>query len=272
MTKIVNIDDLLGFESKAHGALHQHWDCLLKSMGLTTFTYLQFYDDGTFINLCSDQNWSKKYYRMEKIDSHFLNQILSAKHSKDFHTYFWPQDPLKGEITSWLIDHGIGTGFTIFKSEENLVHGWGFTGQTHVTDLMNFYLQNKDQLFKFCLEFAALYKTYQGQQQKMYYGYMGTTLLEEPTDFEYMSVAENKKLEPTTDQLMLFTKQGPTVISKPLWQVIELQAQGYCQKQIAQQLVISPKTVEQRLLNLRTKLGVFSRDQLFEIWKNNKGL
>lgn len=265
------IDDIIGFEHKAYKALRQHWEDLMAQMNLSSFAYLQFYDNGNFINLCSDQNWSKKYYRMEKIDTHYLQQIIKARNTKDFHTYFWPQDPLKGEITTWLIDHGIGTGFTIFKGENQMVHGWGFSGKTECTDLMNFYIQNKEYLFKFCLEFAAMYKTYQTQQQKIYYGHMGTTLFEE--DYNLSNI-QTSNISPSQDinKIMLFTGQGSEIITKQLWQIIDLQAQGYCQKQMAAKLNISPKTVEQRLLTLRTKLGVYSRDQLFEIWKKNKGV
>lgn len=263
-----NIINLLGFEKQAFQALHHHWDIFLQSMGLTTFTYLQFHNDGTFLNLCSDQKWSPKYYRMAKIDGHFLQAILHAKTTKDFHTYFWPQDPLKGEITSWLIDHGIGTGFTIFKSEADFVHGWGFTGQTHISDLMNFFLQNREQLLKFCLEFAAIYHGYGQKQKKIWRASMGTGLLNNNS-------LETHLVEPSplkiSENLMVFTKTGPVILSHSLWQVVDLLSQGYGQKQIAQSLAISPKTVEQRLVNLRHKLGVYSRDQLFDIWKQNRG-
>lgn len=262
------INNLLGFENQAFQALHHHWDYFLKSMGLTTFTYLQFHNDGTFLNLCSDQNWSPKYYRMEKIDGHFLQAILHARNIQDFHTYFWPQDPLKGEITSWLIDHGIGTGFTIFKSEADFVHGWGFTGQTHINDLMNFFLQNREHLLKFCLEFAALYKTYGHTQKKIWRASMGVGLLENKA--KELNIPHSNSLK-ISENMMIFTKTGPVILSHSLWQVVDLLAQGYGQKQIAQTLAISPKTVEQRLSNLRHKLGVYSRDQLFDIWKHNRG-
>ena len=267
LLRMNNFKDLVEFESKTHEALNHHWGAILEHNPLTTFTYLQFFDNGTFTNLCSDQEWSKKYYTMDKIDEHFLQQIKKALTNNKYHVYFWPQGPSNGEITSWLHDHGIGTGFTVFKREGNKVHGWGFTSETENHELVNFYLNNQESLLKFGRQFATDYNQYAAHQKNVPYANMGANLSIDADRTEIVKPEEF--IAPTRNKISLFIDDVSHDITIGQWEVMELIAKGRSMKQIAYILKISPKTVEQRLGNLRSQLEIYSRDQIFETWIKN---
>lgn len=264
-----DVNALLNFESKAHSALQDKWNHMLQSCSLSTFTYLQFFEDGSFTNLCSDQEWSKKYYSLEKIDPHFCAQINQARHTEGYHVYFWPQDPNKGEVTSWLLDHGIGTGFTVFKQSGGKVYGWGFTSNVECTDLMNLYLTNKEAFLKFGRQFAMDYEKFALHHSLIPRANMGIEFQEKGL-IHPQEVRDN--LSDQISKVLIFTPNGPEIISRRLWDVIELLAAGQSAKQIAFNLNIAVKTVEERIANLRSTLGLYSRDKIVKLWKMNCGV
>ncbi len=265
-----NIRGLLDFEDQAYKALRYNWGEFLDVWNLSTFTYLQFFNNDTFTNLCSDQEWSKKYYTMKKIDDHFYKQIMKARNSDDYHVYFWPQDPLKGEITSWLHDHGIGTGFTIFKRSGDQVHGWGFTSGTECTALVNLYLSHKETFLKFGRQFVIEYEKFASEHQCIPYASLGIDLNVKNNLEKYNHRDQLSSMR--TDTTLIFTAAGSQTIPQRLWEVMELLSRGYSLKQIAYLLNISVKTVEQRTNSLRSLLKVHSRAQIFDIWKRNASI
>lgn len=211
----------------------------LKEYGIDYFTYNKHFTDGSRIRLTTHPHQLKaflenKYYLTGNIDANpqlYLNQAALFSTLQNQHIVEWVR-------ANFRIYHGI----YILRKSELFTEFFGFATSINNPQIINFYLNNLDFLQKFCDLFMEQGKALitQAEQNKLYHNHNETCGI---------NLYKPENLEAQTDTIQFSDQFSPRKLD-----IIHWLLQGYRAKEIAQKLNISPRTVEEHIADLKTKL------------------
>lgn len=264
------ITKLLTFDASLNAELNKLCKPLFDCGAITSFSYMHFRDDHKFIQLCTNNSWSVESLTETpiEVDNCFQEQMRQAIEHMHVHPFLWPHKTENNPTLTKLIDFGLWNGFTIYKRDTKSTHAWAFTGNLDHSNINDFYLRNMDPLWDFCQSFVTYLETKHGADLEKAY-----ILLHKPLEKDDQIEEKVALLPPgiiLTNRVKLFTGSGSVFVSRKEWQALELIAKGYSSKQIASQLNISPRSVESRIISIKDRLGVYSKDKLISIYELNK--
>ena len=98
-------------------------------------------------------------------------------------------------------------------------------------------------------------------------GYVSKRLTEDEWHEAIVQILDGRLVFPDE---VIWKAQSKQMVTKRQTEVIALVAQGMTNSEIADRLVISPKTVATHVSNILAKLGVSNRYQAAEVWRQTK--
>ena len=218
---------------------------LTDNFGLKTFSYLRFYKDGRYLNLCNDSPWQKFSLQQTSDSKSFAEEVKNLPYAT-LHQVHWPQN-LQDPFLQALHSHEIWNGLTFYYASDEYIEGWAFSGSPRDHTIVNHIANNPAFYKKFITYFNKAHKhLYEGYDlQKL----PVLEVLYEPLDHIETDIPLiEKKLEATWDKAL-----GKPILSSREYQCLHYIKQGCSAKEIARFLAISPRTVEHYVSNMLKK-------------------
>jgi DNA-binding CsgD family transcriptional regulator len=248
---------------------------IFKKTPINYFDYIRYYDSGDMIVLSTCPDFSTEtsidclYPNFEELQT-FTNFGLKFA----FMTYCMPLPPnvdaekLEKNIVLGLDKRIVHRLYLVERREDHYVTcGFGVTRD--IKTIFTFFLNSLTILENFLKYFESsadelLAESSVNERIIMpkYYDKNSVFLNEQETDLFLPSVEFPVKSKKTlTDDNIALTAREIDCLA--------LIAKGFTMKSAARKLVISPRTVEQHLRNIKDKHGVNTKNQLVELWHDS---
>jgi len=243
----------------------------LKKFGITIFTYLKKFKDGSHINLSSNGRWVEDYYTLNLYQS-----SLFEKHPKFYQSGFslWPCFSNLEVFIHGRDYFDSHYGITAIKQQDDGCEFYFFSGSAKTPWLIDFYLNNLDILERFIIYFKTKANKILELAKK------STIILPTHTENNKLTSEETKlydfynKLDDLRKEFTTETKLTRYRITNGTLKNVVLSNReldcltglflGKTAKEIAAQLLISKRTAEKHIANIKNKCGCSHRSQLVE--------
>lgn len=217
----------------------------LQPVNINHFCYLRLFNDGTHQILCSHPEWARHCY-LYYYDHTVFHQD-PRKYQSGYELWSNPKDQTIITIAREQFD--IAHGIVLIKRIGDECELFHFATNRNNINIINFYINNLDYLDSFILYFKehAKHLIKQSMADRAILPQWGVSDAER--------IYHNTILIPDFINLN-FTKRE--------LECIKFTMRGQPAKQVAFNLNISQRTVEEYLQNIKNKLGVYSKPQLLE--------
>lgn len=244
----------------------------LKKIGITYFTYIKNFDDGSQVNLSNSSEWIEHYYKYKLYQSSIFD-----KSSNIYFTgrYLWPE-----ESALEVFHHGrqyfdSDHGITIIENSQKTIEYFFFSGSRKNRYLRNLYLNHQDLLDNFIQYFKAkLAKIL--KEAELSRILIPRNVKETLLDVEGINQFLSNEITAAKQQLLSnlnFTVKQNEEDDTPkhqIWAlltpremaVVTCLMAGKSAKESAKQLVISNRTVETHLENIKMKFNCRTKLEL----------
>lgn len=231
----------------------------LKAHGITTFSYLKFFNDGRYSIACSNPEWSQ-FHIMNIIGNGPFSSALANVNNDCFHVYLWPREA-RGFLLESLQSFRIWNGISFYKKREQYVECWAFASDNFNENIINMYINNTEFLKKFILFFNSQHLEILNNRRKETLSYFSQDI---------KSIEGNNSLrELDFSKYSLLNKEGYLTLTKKEMGCLSLLAHGKSMKEIALISGVSPRTIESQMNNIKLKSNLQYKNQLIELYYNN---
>jgi DNA-binding CsgD family transcriptional regulator len=241
---------------------------LKKYLGIKSFSYMRTYPDCSYLSLLDGyEEYSKKFFEtIPKSDPHFIEAINNTPYG-EAHFTLWPVSPTTlTPILSLLDAYNMWHGFQITYRREEYCEMFSFTFDKQTDDKSAFYIKNIPVLLKFINYFKAqaLDLIENNDKNKL-------AIFPEKFTTEYLDNTNNKLfLSDLNQDLVIKNFEGDiTHLTSRESECLKIFSQNKTCKEIAQILAIAPRTVELHIQNIKHKLKINYKNQLFELYRKN---
>lgn len=268
-------EDLIKFNEENVNFLTDISKPLSEEFNFNFFEYHKFFDDHTFLYLCTNKEWHKYYLKKYARSLLIKNHIKKVFVENMRHYVLIPSTVKysKNDIDIYIEDMN---GYNIYNCLYMYIHHkdslevFGFS--THLPNhaFVNKYFNNLDVLYRFITFFCerakdiihishktsdSLEKGFLIQQQR--------TLTRQEKEIEKFL----KNIEIT--RYPIFVGEKIFYLTPRQVQCVYYLSKGRTYKQIAKLLGIGPKAVESHLTTVKTKVGCINNACLIEAFENN---
>lgn len=231
-------------------------DPFLKKSGLSYFQYCSVFNDESSNFLVTHPEFAMDRARTKK---RILSHIDKTQINNQTYMFLW-NESLPKEDTDMARDYGIDNGLCFverFKDHYNLIAFGAPVG----VKVNNFYLNNISKLWGFVEEFKA----------------RGADLIQDAVDRRFQ-VPESCN---DVNREQLFLKKSRSIqtiyngvhifLSEKEFESLKLVSQGFTMKGISIKMQISSRTVETYLNRVKSKVGLFTKQDLAQFFHSNFG-
>lgn len=205
------------------------------------FHHAKLYDNGLLSILVTHPEFHKHFWDKKYNESLFPNYKPGI-----FFNESYANSALKDARDFFDIDNML----MIIKRFKGYFEVFGFGGKAGSTETLQFYLKNPDALERFT----------------HYFNHVGSKLIKKAE--KNLILSEGYKplfINQEKESDILERAHGNTVIlSKRERECLILLSKGKSMKKIADELLLSPRTIEHYVENIKTKFGVRTKDDLLE--------
>ncbi|SRR5579883_50100 len=247
--------------------------CLpLQRLGITYFTYLKKFTDGSQIYLSNSGQWIEDYFKLELYKTSLFEDSPDSYNSGYF---IWPKEDHSPVFLHARDYFNSDNGITIIEKNINYCEFYFFSGPVKATWLNNFYLNNIDLLKKFIIFFKSEGGRILRKSEKNRLHIHNASNLKSHDHFPNLKNERNVRNEFLSEiNAMDIISQDKISIklSSREKEVAQNILMGKTAQRIADQLVISRKTVERHIENIKNKLNCSNKVELIKrliIFENN---
>lgn len=240
-------------------------------LGIKSFSYMRTYDDCTYLSLLNGyEEYTKKFFQtIPSSDPHFIKAIQNTPYDEPSYC-LWPTavDELT-PIMSLLDYYDIWHGFQISFRRANYCEMFSFTFNKSSDDKSSFYLKNIPKLLKFINYFKSqaldIIETENKKVLAVFPEKFSIDYVQDPSlDFFTQALTNNSK------PILIKDSFGDIAHLTPREsQCLSILIKNKTSKEIARILNIAPRTAELHIQNIKTKLKVNFKNELFDICKEN---
>jgi DNA-binding CsgD family transcriptional regulator len=224
--------------------------------------------DGTYFFLSNDNNLAQNYIKNIEHSSVFFRNYLDCEGSYDF--IFWPNQPINSAMQIYY-EHGYWNGFSLSspKKEDGSMEIMCFLSDKENININNFYFKNYGLLEKFANNFKEQFI----DDIALVPGDKKLAKFSQGVDL----YIPEKKIENYQENVNLFLKatnldgckvniNGKNIRITPREKrCLELMSQGWSLKNIGKELLISPRTAETHISNIKQKTGYHYKQDLIKM-------
>ena len=247
---------------------------LSEHLGIEMFSYIRVFFDGRCFFITNQLDFSRNYFQfILKEDASLLidKSVQNLFIPQQILPIFWPAIPTS-KTMHFLYNHGFWPGFSFGRKRQDSIEYWTFLGnKEYSTDMHRFYLCNQDVLLKFIHYFNMhaqnIIKCEEGDKYKLSF-YKKRHKAEEELVLSTYNPAINSFLKELRKNSIHLCKATPelTHLTNRELDCLALLTKGETAKEIAQNLSISPRTVETYLQSIKHKTGLHCRSQLVKLF------
>ncbi|MDP1724914.1 MAG: helix-turn-helix transcriptional regulator [Alphaproteobacteria bacterium] len=257
---------LLEFDQQKNAWLNAICAPLFKNTPITSFAYMEFYNEKEFFHMCTDVAWSEVFLGFESNGAAFEKEVSIAFNTPKFHSYYWP---LEGDdhVMSCLKKHNIWHGLSIYKKDNGFLRVFCFSGDLNSSLIYNFYLNKMNILEEFIWHFESQSRIILSDENTR----DNRSSFSIPMNLSYNDMFSNKDDPKFNAQKIPFYIDGTRQFITPREKdCLALFSEGYSAKSIAQNLGVSHRTIEKTIEYLKLKTKQTNKSNLINLWKLNK--
>ena len=240
----------------------------LKHLNITTFGYLKIFDDSRYLHICNKDKWSRHYFKNIHDDGETLPKAMALVDSKKS-MFIWPtktEDSLLTDLKNYRIWHGM----SFCRRKDNFVENWSFCTDPKNEQISNFYLKHYDLLWKFVEYFTSkagdLLDCSDSRKFATYKN--GVNISSAKSALSEQSIKQFLN-EIEINKFLIRGKQRQAFLSKRERDCLQLLSRGFTHKNIARQLDLSPRTVEQYINNVKYKLETTNKIDIINAFEES---
>lgn len=247
----------------------------LKTLSIKHFCYLKMFPDGRYFHLSTNLEWQKYYYENVLSNSLILHGELLLKPTntnKDLVPSLWPLQP-NSLYTEKVRDYGFWGGFNFTNYTPEYSERWAFFSDRLDLDMLSFYLQYSFLLLKFLDYFrdvaSNIIKTGSEDRHKLAFFENGIIYPTTKPSLTCELPVEKflKEINLGNKDYDLNLNKGKRLSGRELECLCHI-ASGKATKEVARSLQISPRTVEQYVMNIKEKTGYHMRSDLVKLYQD----
>lgn len=224
------------------------------------FGYMIVFPDNTYYQIIENLDCLKIWTSNIETSSIFCARNITTFFDDEYNVTIWPETPITPSMHIYC-DHNIWQGITISKISKNYTELYWFTSPNSQNGWHRFFIRNKSFLLNFILKFNK-YKKFLFIPES---SNSSTELFRFKQSFDITLPKSEYEQEQS-----LFMKyfDNKTSLSKREIEVLSIIGQGYTYKMAAQKLMISPKTINYHLDNIKNKIKIHSKTGLIDFYNN----
>lgn len=237
-------------------------------LGLPFFNYCRVFNkEGTFINIANDDSIIEDYYSAINYDSLYFKDFLGIQSKYKF--ILWPDDPSNKGMHIYF-NKNYWYGITIITENNDSLEGFCFLSDKNHPRTREFFIKNAKLLEQFIIEFKIKFEdcvikealSHKAKFQNGCNFILPEQKIQEPIDkrgFLKAIGSNGHNIDVNGKFVKLTTRE---------FQCLELISQGLTIKGIGNTLLISPRTAENHINNIRQKTGYHCKDLLVRLYHN----
>ena len=236
-------------------------------LGISLFTYFKIYPkESSYITFSNDVKLTREYCTKVHNDTIYFQQYLEGVNKSK--VILWPKDPLN-LATNLVFKRGYWHGLNIITQIDNeVIEGCGFVSHKDNPRINELYLKHYDVLKKFIEQFKFTFADVITNAEPCKAKYKNGFIHDLPEynkndvpDIQAFlrAIGANSNSLNIDGQIIQLTKRE--------MQCLELVDKGCSAKLIGRELLLSPRTIESHLDNIRQKTGVHHKHDLIKLYR-----
>ncbi|OJX12582.1 MAG: hypothetical protein BGO77_07390 [Caedibacter sp. 37-49] len=261
-------DTILGIYLPYMKAVKQICLPFLNQYNFNHFWYTRFYSNGSFIDLGINENWFE--FMLDNNHFNFWNE-------KAFHPKYWPSEESKIIYTPFTVlnnfspsninfivnEQKVYYSFNIIANRKDYLENFGFSAPQENIHSVLLFSKYFGYLKSFGIHFSKIAADIIDKLEKQ--GRIHCSTLNNNENI--LSIDTGSLFKPYSKSLKhyyIISPRGNIAITQRQKECLSKLAQGKCMKEIANDLLLSPKTVDAHLIRVKDKAGLSSRAQLID--------
>ena len=230
--------------------------------GIKTFAYRRFLTDGRSFGVSTNDEWNKwhtNYLLQQNNIKAYEDEVKeTSKSEKGKFSWLRIGSPPDDELCSNLYSHNIWNTLCLYKRDANYVEGFYFATTRENEGFYNVALNKLAEFEKYSAYFKEKFLT---ATDLHIIDKMSLPTVSKESFNQFLEVPKGRIVLHKENELILLTKRE----TECLYYI----AQGRSFKEVAKVLMISPRTVEYYLNNIKDKTGTYKKSELIEFYKSN---
>ncbi|MBT4879962.1 MAG: helix-turn-helix transcriptional regulator [Alphaproteobacteria bacterium] len=234
---------------------------LFKNFGITVFSYIRFFEDGTHLQLCTNTDWLKFYLQKKFYDneSHYRN-MLEKIPVDDSNFVLWETLP-QSQLTSSLYESNIWNGLSIYKRYKNYAEAFYFSSTRDSHQIIDFFVNHQALLTQYSFYFKEKASDFIINPPNEV-----ITVPAKMLDFGNLCIPKHN----SENRLSFFrdieahTPGVGAQLSCREHECISHISKGKTMKETACDMGLSPRTVEQYIVNVKKKFKCKTKSEVIE--------
>ncbi len=241
---------------------------LVEYLGITVFGYFKVYRDGSYIFISNRDQLTKEYISMVNSDFIYFQNYLENKNSNKL--ILWPSAP-NTQGMQIFFNQGYWHGFNIVQQREDSNESFFFVSGNNNSQINQFYIKHANILENFTEHFKTIFvneiakcELYKAKYKNGFNFYLPESIMEkEPFDIQAFLEAAG------IDQGLIRVNGQSVRLTQRERQCLELMHKGHSLKGIGRELLISPRTIESHINNIKQKTGYHYKYDLIQLYSNS---
>ena len=235
--------------------------------GILLFTYFKVYpEDSSYITFSNDFESTKEYCTQVHNDTMYFQQYL--ENDNESKVILWPSAPCN-LATNLLFKRGYCNGVNIVTQwNDNVMEGCDFVAHKDNHRIYEFYVKHHNILKKFIEQFKITFADVITKAEICKAKYKNGFDSYLP-DYQETSIPDIQAFLQTiganSNNLNIDGQIIP--LTKREMQCLELVDKGHSAKLIGRKLLLSPKTIENHINNIKQKTGVYYKHDLVRFYR-----
>jgi len=238
---------------------------LFEHTKITNFSYLKFNDDGTVLNLTTDERWIQfRFEEKIKFRILFKDHLPEAKYNVPY-TYLWPRNTTD-TLLGALHEYNIWNGCNIYIANLKHIEVFSFASSVENDSILNFYVNNLELLKAFIIYFKE--QMMNMPDIKLKKNLISTDLIL-PTANTTNSISTLGGIYNQTKLKRMHLSEDFYLTAKE-FECCAYLLKGKSVKSIAQIAKISPRTVESHINSAKLRANCATKSKLIDYMSNNR--
>lgn len=243
----------------------------LNIIGISNFAYGKITKDQKFFRIGTHERYTDLFFEKDTYNQNHAYRGLVTHETfgknPEFRSYVWGADRKVNHFEDMRVAVGMWNGITFYQTTPEYIETWAVGGTLEDNQLLNFYMNNRDLLFKFIAYFKEA----------------GKDIIDLSDGHKAIDIAFHSPrpdLENNNQKITKFLKtvmkenpslvgnHGEFVLSSREFDCLYYKSKGLTAKEISRVFSISPRTVETYLSSMKKKSGFKSINQLICLSKD----